>query len=165
MKKDRSKLIGNLIVIFDDKYGANYDVVDNILLTKEQKSTVFQAEVSYLAKHNSQEIMKLLLPYKEEIGRFYWSEFSDAAKRDGVEFVSKLVPYAAISIIAMMGSGNYIFDLTGHYPYPHMVSDFVFGRYREYIETLPIFRKHLSRHICSDSKIATTVNQSQIGKK
>jgi hypothetical protein len=139
MTQIQSDVIGNIIVIFAGKKGKGserFAILDNIALSAAQKDSIYQAEVAALKTHNSQEAVDLLLSHKEEFGILYWREFSDSFKKNGVESFRKAFASAANTVIATMGSGNYIFDLIGHYPYPHTVSDFEFRRYREHLGTL-----------------------------
>jgi hypothetical protein len=137
----QSDTIGNIIVIFDGKLGnggAQFWIKENIVLNDEQRASIYEREMSYWKENNTAEVVEILLPHKQEIGRAHWNEFSDAVKRKGLGYLTGILPYAAYSIIATLGSGNYIFDLQGHYRYPHVVSDFEFGMYREFLETLPL---------------------------
>jgi hypothetical protein len=124
---------GNVIVVYGEVGNkVQIAIQEHILLNSFQRAILYEKEVAYLKKYNAPEMLKLLLPIKSEMGRFYWKEFSYAVE-EGVDFFKSILHGASLSVIAMMGSGNYVFNLIGDSRYPYSLSDREFEKYRRAI--------------------------------
>jgi hypothetical protein len=138
MIESETELAGNLLVIAPLADGWQRNIARRVY--KEEIEHGYKKAVAYLREQFNEEEVESLLNDKEQLLTFY-SQFANRIAKAGNDVVELALSDLADQLIAVVGEGNYVFNLTGDIPDPYELDDDTFYWYlHDELEILPVYQ-------------------------